>query len=94
MITKKQRILLLLAAGYALALTGWTAEGTLLRPQRVCVECREVEPWENRLERQSPAETEDFLRRGALHAGIPQHRRGLRRLPRHSGRDIRRPVPQ
>ena len=56
MITKKQRILLLLAAGYALALTGWTAGGTLLRPQRVRVECREVEPWENRLERQSPAE--------------------------------------
>ena len=27
MITKKQRILLLLAAGYALALTGWTAGG-------------------------------------------------------------------
>ena len=51
MITKKQRILLLLAAGYALALTGWTAGGTLLRPQRVRVECREVEPWENRLER-------------------------------------------
>ena len=38
MITKKQRILLLLAAGYALALTGWTAGGTLLRPQRVRVE--------------------------------------------------------
>ena len=45
MITKKQRILLLLAAGYALALTGWTAGGTLLRPQRVRVECCEVEPW-------------------------------------------------
>ena len=51
MITKKQRILLLLAAGYALALTGWTAGGTL------------------RLERQSPAETEDFLRRGAQEQG-------------------------
>lgn len=69
MITKKQRILLLLAAGYALALTGWTAGGTLLRPQRVRVECREVEPWENRLERQSSAETEDFLRRGAQEQG-------------------------
>lgn len=43
--------------------------GTLLRPQRVRVECREVEPWENRLERQSPAETEDFLRRGAREQG-------------------------
>ena len=61
MITKKQRILLLLAAGYALALTGWTAGGTLLRPQRVRVECREVEPWEDR--------TEDFLRRGAQEQG-------------------------
>ena len=56
-------------SGYALALTGWTAGGTLLRPQRVRVECREVEPWENRLERQNPAETEDFLRRGAQEQG-------------------------
>lgn len=69
MITKKQRILFLLAAGYALVMAGWTAGGILLRPQRVRVECREVEPWENRLGQQSPDETESFLRRGAQEQG-------------------------